>query len=928
MSAPKASASGYASKKRTHVGEDDPSVTIPQRVEERPKRIRYKTEKAKAAEEYPLSSDNERAEPQPTGSSMKENTVRRRPPGVHPASLVRTSSTPITFEPPPHHKLVRASYRQALVEGSAGSGNDSASQVSDSQYDRDEAGSLVDFIDDRAEDALSVGSGGRLSTSPAPVSQPARLKRKPNARHSDGSVSPDGAHISRPIKRVKRRTDAAPSKGTHGTHSSAKATSTPLPGPDVAIVISDDDWTVVVPSNKRRPRSKMQTAAVSTRPKGSHKDRAPQAVVKRESLTPELPNLDEHPNGDGRQQALSSRRPAASGARSSGGRALASQVPLQLPPSGRRSRNTNRVGRRETRGSPLPCAMPDATSVKTAASVEDPLAKGPSTPERWSTSPVRGSAGEPSNRKKGKGTAEVCEVPSPSSSVSPSVFEDENGDDLKLGLKDAVCGLSYDKLPVLMDVELVPLYSQDAAPEETALMPSEIMKAYSKRSSSTHVPRLLKTLIEMPSHKVFVNAARAPTHIVQPSVYQSSVYLVIPKSVFTTKVGKLPYNACFFATGVCAYSNVCSPASKTFGDRTTNDHRIGMYPFEFEYQRMLTYIGHVAKKKEIRFSFTSGVLAFTTKVEGSSEVSMNYGPLASKSVFHTKVKPASSSSDNLALEHLRTLRFPSSLTYLDKVPILDARGAKFLPGKLDFSHVHTLPVYPLEEVKINSIITVGFTANTPLAHRNFVAHHAHLSTSALAWPATPGVSAGCSGLSSLEEMTLVVCERAQAIAAQLPGFDTSILPQYQYAEELEALIQLLVAVRVSLPPVEDAQYWSRVWDIVALWEDVPFFCNFNKAYQDVVNRIRREAETTYGPIDPAWEDKLDMGVHLRRRLVASADARSIKWRVGKAQAERLGVIVHHLMSCGDHRASGMRVSPCLCKVTYASHDESACCCFI
>ncbi|KAF6741788.1 hypothetical protein DFP72DRAFT_861476 [Ephemerocybe angulata] len=66
----------------------------------------------------------------------------------------------------------------------------------------------------------------------------------------------------------------------------------------------------------------------------------------------------------------------------------------------------------------------------------------------------------------------------------------------------------------------------------------------------------------------------------------------------------------------------------------------------------------------------------------------------------------------MALEHIRTLRFPSSLTYNDKVPILDARGPSFLSGKFDLSHIHTLPVYPLDEVKANSIVTVGFTANT------------------------------------------------------------------------------------------------------------------------------------------------------------------------------------------------------------------------
>ena len=71
-----------------------------------------------------------------------------------------------------------------------------------------------------------------------------------------------------------------------------------------------------------------------------------------------------------------------------------------------------------------------------------------------------------------------------------------------------------------------------------------------------------------------------------------------------------------------AYCNLASPATRVYtrvGSRVEEkvvDHRIGIYPFEYEYQRALTFLAHVAGKKTLRYSFSSGVLHFTTKQDG------------------------------------------------------------------------------------------------------------------------------------------------------------------------------------------------------------------------------------------------------------------------------------------------------------------------
>ncbi|KAF6744641.1 hypothetical protein DFP72DRAFT_1078230 [Ephemerocybe angulata] len=275
---------------------------------------------------------------------------------------------------------------------------------------------------------------------------------------------------------------------------------------------------------------------------------------------------------------------------------------------------------------------------------------------------------------------------------------------------------SYDSLQALSDVSLFPLYGpeQSHVPDDEGIMPSTLRDSLINDPATSHVVPILTT----EGHEIIVNPSRAPLSRVKPSSNggNSAVYFSIPPSIVPQRPGHHAPTALFIQTGVCAYSMLKATASKPVsGGRTINDHRIGIYPIEFEYQRFLQYIATKASKSALRYPFTSGILAFTTKSDGGNTDTAvaNYGASPSKSPFHKKkATPSSSSLANPLLHNLETMRFPPSLGFGDKVPILDARSAALPNSSLDLSALHTLPIYRASEVDENSIVTIGFTCNT------------------------------------------------------------------------------------------------------------------------------------------------------------------------------------------------------------------------
>ncbi|KAF6741550.1 hypothetical protein DFP72DRAFT_862003 [Ephemerocybe angulata] len=428
---------GYIHNKTHSASTQDPPV-----LHKRPTRIRYKTEKAKAAEDYPSSSEDERllASLQSDPSGKRKSSSRSRPAGTHPASLVRTLGSPVRLQLPSAavRDLTHASYKQAVVDGSSDGEGNASRHESDLDSVQDEEGSLVNFIDDRAEDSLSVASDDGLPASPPPPSNSNKLKRKPNSRLSDASAFSNDAHPSRPAKKPKhaQSTNIARAPTNHNQAS------------DGVIVISDDDWTVVGRSGKPASRQRYRRTVVG--------DTSREGSTERYAEAP---------------KAAKAHKPRAS------------------------QQHTDR----------------------------------PSTPEHWSVSPERGSVEETSKQvesdRKGKKASRVVAAPA-SSTPAPSVCSDgDAGNDTQLGLRDVGCGVKYDGLPVLI---------------------------------------LLRRLIEMPSHKVFINASRAPPHLVHSSAYQTSVYLVIPKTVYSAKQGNFPTTLVSLPPACAPTRNLSEGAAKTF----------------------------------------------------------------------------------------------------------------------------------------------------------------------------------------------------------------------------------------------------------------------------------------------------------------------------------------------------------------------------
>ena len=159
------------------------------------------------------------------------------------------------------------------------------------------------------------------------------------------------------------------------------------------------------------------------------------------------------------------------------------------------------------------------------------------------------------------------------------------------------------------------MFSSQDPPEDEALKLSGLLQPYETTPAADYLPDRLKALALFQQQGVFINPARAKLSKVTVSPYGTSNYFIIPAAVLRPSNGALPFAACFVMTGVCAYCNLYQPAQKVLGERRIIDHRIGLYPVEFEYQRALRFLAIAAKKASIRYSFTSGILAFTTKTE-------------------------------------------------------------------------------------------------------------------------------------------------------------------------------------------------------------------------------------------------------------------------------------------------------------------------
>ncbi|KAJ3517768.1 hypothetical protein NMY22_g13894 [Coprinellus aureogranulatus] len=663
------------------------------------KRKRVPSAKAKASREqeewFSDQSDeytiNKKKSTRTSSNSNKKQSFR--PPNVHPASLVRLRS-PLQLQsrtPPPRIKRKYASYRDAVSGESASSGDDNPgahvttdvpSGVALIQSGEEDVGSLADFIDDRAEDELSIHSSYSVEDPPK------RKSKSANRRHAHRLKSPGSESESRPSKRRRGHGRQAETRGSRATE---------------PILISDSD------EDNEQTHSRKGAKQHTSRPK-----------------------LFEHGASDDGERVSSAR-----GSKGSSNRKNSShQLELNTPSSSRRLkaedtsyltsegesveyRSNRKITQEQDRDrvrSPSK-KSPKQRRATPAASAEDEA--GSDIPLDWPPTPQLRTV-----RQLKQEEVEV-HIPKKSKGKGPAK---EPVDVVLMPGQDIMLAKTYSDLEPLKKVELFPLFNTQDAPEEEALKVSQIIRSYKSSRTASFLQERLMFMVTFQHKGVYVNPSRAKLDRVTTNGYGTSTYYVMPDSVVQPRNGALPYHTCFITTGVCAYSKLFRPASKTSNQRTTVDHRIGLYPIEFEYQRAMTYLANVTKKSSLRYSFTSGILAFSTKPEGSAESSTNFGASPKKSSFHNgRDGPlAQTSIANPLLEHFRSSRFPGALTYDDVVPIFDARGSTYATGPFDLTILHTLPLITAD-IEESSVITVGFTSNTYLSGNGSLAGHDLLS---------------------------------------------------------------------------------------------------------------------------------------------------------------------------------------------------------
>ncbi|KAJ3526606.1 hypothetical protein NMY22_g10098 [Coprinellus aureogranulatus] len=620
------------------------------------KRKRVPSAKAKAAleQEPSLSEDFTDQSPSKKAAPRRkkegsfdadvERKARYKPHDAHPASLVRLRSPIRITSPAPKPKTKRRSYSDA-VSGRASISEEEdhitaqenvetdLSEMTRADHSSDEdAGSLVDFIDDRAEDDLSLD----LSYS---IEEPATRRTMSTKRRSNTDAKLRGrGSVSKSAKRRRTRRLNYEARGSRATD------------PIVISDGSDDEEEELAPAKQpRRRRTPLRGASNYKTPAGQ----------------------DERDNPR-------SKRP----------------FPNEPKPS-RKLRSNRRLSQHRHED-------------HESASGEEPS----DAPIDWPPTPEK-----PARRQVKKEDIDSIQVP----------LKGKGRDFMKLEEAGEI-----DWMPLSKKVDLVPLFGSKDAPEEEALKISQLLQLYQATRTAAYLKDRLMYMTTFTQQGVLVNPARARLDRVTTNQIGTSTYFVMPSSLVQPRPGALPFFACFLMTGVCAYSFLFSDATKIVNQRTIVDHRIGLYPIEWEYQRAMTYLGNVAKKNTLRYSYTSGVMAFSSKIEGivclhtpficaqskapsqwlgATDNSTNFGASPNKSAFHRDRPMSQTSVVNPALEYLRTSRFPTALSYNDTVPIFDARNTTFLNGTFDLAALHTLPLIKTE-VEESSVVTVGFTSNT------------------------------------------------------------------------------------------------------------------------------------------------------------------------------------------------------------------------
>ncbi|KAF6746529.1 hypothetical protein DFP72DRAFT_753193, partial [Ephemerocybe angulata] len=195
-----------------------------------------------------------------------------------------------------------------------------------------------------------------------------------------------------------------------------------------------------------------------------------------------------------------------------------------------------------------------------------------------------------------------------------------------------------------------------------------------------------------------------------------ATYFTVPPTSLPPLPGGRPPNALFVMSGLVAYSYLRQPAVRTLGHRRLVDHRIGIFPFDYEWQRSLGYMATVANESPLSFTFEYGVLNFTSRLQGHNNVNMNLFVAA----------PVGAMVVQNQVHNIMTGHFPIAVNYDEDVPIFDATNPQISFDRSTLSNLHTLPVVD-GEIPRGAFVTVGYTAltfpcsNSPLPYTRALA---------------------------------------------------------------------------------------------------------------------------------------------------------------------------------------------------------------
>ncbi|KAJ3542316.1 hypothetical protein NMY22_g3559 [Coprinellus aureogranulatus] len=647
-------------------------------------------------------------------TSMKKPKVR--PDNVHPASLVRLSQSSTVVSSVPIQKPTKFStYKEALTSDSESSGEESEEEDAPAQL-ATPAGTLIgpavgptaDFLGEGVSSETIQSDGEDYENTDVFVEGYNDNRVRSEATISSTDSDPDNldviskrasAEVADRKRKRPRTSDVCQQPSSAGAMEftapqdrrplSKKSRSAKLSvlGKTDVIEITDESDTQTANTRKRRAEIPVSLPPTPTPSYGNE--------VLRKMPVHRTPSTRKHGDSSVHDSRPVSFQPASALPR----------VDTELTP--RKSRVKLDSSRVETTLFP-------STPIPRRSRVKPESDDGTSI--LWSPTPPP----PPSSKNKGKGRAIVPAHRATTLSVaSDSGVEEEHLHDpptsdavdtefVESG-KESWLASMYANEPVLSDVDLIPLHSQAEAPDSLALIPSTIKAAYEHGENSHWVVQRLQSCLSFRAESVFCNPSR-----------WGGVNLLVPSSVAIPRKGTLPSHMCFLTTGIVAYCNLASPATRVYNrvnsrvEEKVVDHRIGIYPFEYEYQRALTYFAHVAGKKTLRYSFSSGVLQFTTKQDGANnEVSTNFSVSPQKSIFHKKpAGPSINARLNPLVDQIKDGRFSASLSYNERVPVFDARSPLVLSKGFDPTSICGLPLLPDDiDVDPNSLVTVGYTAN-------------------------------------------------------------------------------------------------------------------------------------------------------------------------------------------------------------------------